>query len=731
MNGSGGISLVEKKILRLLIVDDSPDDAELASTVLRRHGYMLKQNRVQDLAGLQAALDKGHWDAVICEFGLAHLNMQVAQDLLRRAGLDLPLVVYTRAIGDDDLIKVMRAGAHDVVLKNQSARLGPAMERELQAAENRRALAEVRQKLTETETKSRAVIEGSHEALCYLQDGMHVEANLAYLELFGYRNLDELTGIPVMNLIDKAEQARFKTLLRKPPADRPEPQEFTAVKADGSHFPVTATLSAITLNGEKCLQLLVSDISKRKAVESKLQYLNQHDPLTGLFNRHHFLQELARAIERVRAGEAAAVIYMDLEQLKQINDALSYAAGDRLLIKVTRLLREHFGNDAVLARLGGDELAVLIYGHGEEELRKTAERVRKALKDTAFSEGGKTFHCDCKLTATPVDGRAENAQQVLSDAYRALRKAAPASAAVPSVTEIPAAPPPPEPAPVAAAPKPAASAPAAGNWVTRLQQALERDGFTLAYQPIVNLHGEPAEYFEVLLRLVGDNDQLISAGEFMPEAERSGISGMIDRWVVRNAIEALGALHREGRQASFFINLSPVAFRDADLLPSAIRWMREANVKPGFVVFETDESTVLAHTAAVTTFVKATAKIGARFALDNFGRNLSNTDYLRDLPINYLKVDGQLIRNLPADPVSQAALRAVVGVAQGLAVQTIAKCVEKAENLAALWNYGLDYVQGHYFESGAAEGGFDAAEEATLSSEAASAPSWASSRAGR
>jgi diguanylate cyclase (GGDEF)-like protein/PAS domain S-box-containing protein len=720
---------VEKKILRLLIVDDSPDDAELASTVLRRHGYMLKQNRVQDLPGLQTALDKGHWDAAVCEHALAHLNPQIAYDTIKRAGLDLPFLILARAVSDEDTVKVMRAGAHDVVLKSQIARLGPALERELKAAEDRRQLHETQQKLREVESKSRAIVEGTLEALCYLQDGMHVEANGAYLELFGYANLEELTGVPVMNLIDKTDQARFKELLRKPPSDRPEPQEFIAVKHDGTRMPIEATLSAITLSGEKCLQLLVSDISKRRAVETKLQYLNQHDPLTGLYNRHHFLQELGKAVEQARRGEVATLLYMDLEQLTEINEAVSYAAGDRLLIKVARLLREHLGEQALLSRFGGDEFAALIHGRDETAVAAIGETLRKALKESSFSEGDKTYRCDCKLAVTRVERNAESAQKVLSDLYRSIQRTAPAAAAAAAVAaaaQAPVAAAAPQ-APAQSKPAPAAPAVEDNDWPARLQQALDKDSFTLVYQPIVNLHGEPAEFFEVRVRLV-DKDRQITAGDFLPAAEKCGLSAMIDRWVVRNGIEALASLHRDGRDANFFVHLSGSAFKDADLLPSVIRWLREASVRPDHLVFEVDETAVHANPAGAATFVKAARKIGAHVAVDNFGRNLNKSDYLRDLPVEYLKVDGRLIRDLAADPVSQAALRAVVQAAQNLGLKTVAKSVEKAENLAALWNFGVDYVEGHYFEGNEGARDFGTPEEATLSSEDLTPPSWANSR---
>jgi diguanylate cyclase (GGDEF)-like protein/PAS domain S-box-containing protein len=582
------------------------------------------------------------------------------------------------------------------------------------------------------EGKNRAIIEGAREAICYIQDGMHLDANHTYLELFGYENLDDLTGVPVMNLVMKNDQARFKEFLRKNANGKSEPQEFMAMKADGNRLPVEFVLSPIEFNGEKCLQLLVSDISKRKAVESKLQYLNQHDPLTGLYNRHYFIQELGKAVDKARRGEeTAAVLYIDMQQLKSINEAFSYAAGDRLLIKAARLFREHLGEDTLLARLGGDEFAAMLRGQTESRARDLAASLIHTLKETQFTEGDKSFTCDCHLSVAHVDRHTESAQKILAQAYSAVQKSMPAAAAPPpsapaSVRPLATAAPAPVAARAAPAPNPAV---AVGNWSGRLLAAIEKGSFTLAYQPVINLHAEPAEFFEVLVRLVGEDGHLVAAGEFIQAAEQCGLASAIDRWVIKHSIEALAALHQEGRRATFFINLSRATLKDPDLLPSVIRWLREANAKPECLVFETDEPELLAEPAAAT-FIKAARKIGAHFCIDNFGKNLGATEHLRDLPVEYLKIDGGLIRNLSVDPVSQTTLRAVLEVAKALDMKTIAKSVEKAENLAVLWNVGIDYVQGHYFEGAGAEGGDSDSGQTTLTSDTLSTPNWAASSRG-
>ncbi|MHB8535223.1 MAG: putative bifunctional diguanylate cyclase/phosphodiesterase [Sulfuricaulis sp.] len=726
---------MEKKILRLLIVDDSPDDAELAVATLRKAGYMLKNQRVQDLASMQTALDKGGWDVVLSEYTLPHFGAQLALDLVKRSHLDAPFIVVTRNIRDHDLVKIMQNGAHDVVLKNQSARLAPAVQRELRVAEERRQLRTLSSSLNEMESKNRAIIEGSREAISYSLDGMHVDVNKAYLELFGYESLAELEGVPVLNLIDKSDHPRFKDALRKASSQNPPlQQEFLAIKKDGGHLHAELSISPIVLNGENCLQFVVVDVSKRKAVENRLQYLNQHDPLTGLYNRHHFTQELTKTLEKVKKDESqSSLLYLDLIELKEINDTLGHAAGDRLLLKIARLFREKLGESTILARFSGDEFTALLHGMSEAEIKESVTALLATLKETTFNENGKTFRCDGTVGVVVLDKSTESALSALNKAYQSCQhKRPPKPAAVPM----------PAPTPAAVAETLSATmtplhaaevethkaAPilhdAAMDWEARLKIALEKEGFQLAYQPIVNLHGDPEEYFEVLLRLVGRQGELIHAGEFMPAAENHGLMPAIDRWVVRQSIQSLAALHREGRRASFFVNLCPASLKDPELLTLLQKQIATARVKPEFLVLEADEPAVTSRSTDAAMFMQAVRKIGCRFSVDNFGNNLANLNRLRNMPIDFLKISGSLIRNLATDALTRTSLKAIIDLAKAMNTQTVAKFVEKAEDLGILWNLGFDYVQGNYFQQADAHLDYEFADETTLSSETSS-PNWA------
>lgn len=686
---------MDKKLLRVIVIDDSPDDAELVNEALRHAGHRVKTQRVQDIASLNQTLSKGEWDVVISEYDVPNLNVSTAQDTLRRSHLDIPFIVFTGSISDEDLTTLMRDGVHDVVFKSQTARLAPVIERELHAAQSRQQCHAASLALRELESKHQALLDGSQEAVCYSHDGMHTSTNAAYLAMFGYESKEELEEVPVLNLVDKADQAKIKEYLRKPDKDKhtTKPRECSAIRKNGERFPAQFSLCLVDVGGETILQIVVTDLSKHKKNESKIQYLNQHDPLTGLCNRHFFLLELDKAVTAAKTGSYSSMLYLNLEQLGQINTELSYAAGDRLLFKVAKLLRDKVREQDLVARFGGDEFTVLLPGVDESSATKFAEDIRKAMKKLSLTEHGKDHECGCCITVTNIDANCESSQKVLTHSYQhytATRQPRqPATQTAPPAATPTFAP------RIDTTPE---TSTALAAWKPRIRAAIDQHRLQLMFQPIVNLHGDPAEAYEVLLRMQDEQGGAITAAEFMPAAEQLGLSQEIDHWVVKNAITALKQHHQAGTHTDFFINLSVMALKDETLALLIVQCMKEVGLKTSSLVFEVREDILVDHPRDAFTFISSLKRLGCRFAVDNFGVRLSAFGQIQKLDIDYLKLDGALIENLTNDPVSQTIAQALFQIAKSMDKGIIAKSVQDAESLALLWNYGADYVQGNYFQ---------------------------------
>lgn len=739
---------MENRHLRVLVVDDSPDDAELPIKTLRDAGYRVKSQRVYNLTGMESMLQKEPWDIVLSEYSLLQFSAQMCLDLLRRKDLDTPLLVLTRSISDRDFAEIISAGARDVIRKNYSTRLIPAIERELDVVELKRQLKAAQDKVAEMEGQNSAIVSGTQEAVCYCHDGMHIKANQAYLSLFGYTGMAELETIPVLNLIQKKDQPEFKNYLKKAARNQaPEsPLELGAICKDGKTRQLAARFSTVSLNNEDCIQITFDDISQRKATEDRLQFLTQRDPLTGLYNRHFFGTQLTRAWKAARDGNApAALIYFNLVQLRGINSKYGYTVGDGILLKVAKTLREHLGEDRLLARFGDEEITVLLEGNDARNADTLAKELEDKIHGLSITAENKKVNCKAAVAVVPVDELLDSGQAAIS---RALELTAtqrkPAAPPPPSPTlearaEEPAAPTPPEPlsmeavAPPAPEPEPQTEptvstptpvVPEPDN-ETVIAAALANDGFRLVYQPIVSLAGEADELFEVLVRMIGPSGELVPPRDFMPAAHKSGQIAEIDSWVAQRTIESLAAMKNEGRKIIYFVNVSVASLRNKDLAPQIMEGLKSHGLDARQLVLEFSQNEIADALDELTTFATAMKKIGCRLSIDNAG---AVADILAKLPpesVQYLKFDGNVVKELMNSKDTEA-LESVIDTARQHGIRTVATHIEDAESLADIWSRGFDYVQGHYFQQPETEltYEFSAGDEATLATDEVTSPPW-------
>jgi len=753
----------DKRILRLLIVDDSPDDTDLLAKNLRIARFMLKTDRVTDAAGLQHALDKGKWDLVVTEDKLKNFTGRLALETVKRLNPTLPVIVYANEIDDASMVAIMHAGARDVVIKSRNARIIPAIERELDVAAARKEYRNMMDMAKEMEDKHKAMVAGAKDAMCYIHDGVHLDANQLYLNLFGYSTLQDLEAIPVLELIDKEDHERFKTLLRKAANNKPfdGSTEFTCKKNDGTAVYIDISVANVSHKGENCQQLTVKDITKRKAAENRLKYLSQRDPLTGLYNRHHFTKLLSDVIEKLKTDKIpTALIYIDLYDLKDINAELGYTTGDRILLKITKMFRESLAEKATIARVGGDEFAILLEDSTLKDAKKTADILKQQLQKTLLIDKGQKHSCNCATSITLIDDASLNAQDIMARAVAecgdetpepkaatpapnqkpvvnqqaATDKPKPAQPAQASKVTTPQQPRPapqakpstPAPKPAAEMPKPAAARPQpavaqASPWKQRIQQALKENRFKLVYQPIINLHGDADEFFEVLVRMIGDNGHLIPPGEFFAEAERSGLMKDIDFWVTEHAVEALGSLHSDGRKATFFINLSLATCKDKNFMAWVKESLESARVHGSHLVFELEESDIASGNEDTNKeLMEKLTSLGSVISIDNCGLTL---DTILNLPrqcVGYMKINRAQVSVAAGNVDKRDSLTAMLAMATKLEVKSVAKGIEDAHSLTDLWTFGFQYVQGNYFQHADSEISYDFTpeDETELSSDA-------------
>ena len=431
--------------------------------------------------------------------------------------------------------------------------------------------------------------------------------------------------------------------------------------------------------------MVFHDVSKERRLHRALHYQASHDTLTGLINRREFENRLTAAVESVRQDPACrhVLLYLDLDQFKLVNDTCGHPAGDQLLKQVTGLLQTRMRAGDTLARLGGDEFGILMQACTPEEALRVAENVRRAIRDFRFiwQDGVITVGVSIGLveisrdlpTVANVMSAADVACYAAKDQGRnRVQRYQPGN--VPERhREM--------------------------HWVSRLTRALDQGGFELHFQPIVPIGGtaHDREHFELMLRLRDDAGTLVRPAEFIPAAERYNIMPSIDRWVVRQALDRVVHSGRSGvKPYTVAVNLSGTSLNDERFLEYLIAELSGRKLAPGAICFEITETSAIANLGNLVHFMRELKTRGCRFALDDFGSGLSSFPYLKTLPVDYLKIDGQFVENVARDPVDRSMVEAISQVGRAMGIQTIAERVESAEVLAELARLGIGFAQGYH-----------------------------------
>ena len=431
--------------------------------------------------------------------------------------------------------------------------------------------------------------------------------------------------------------------------------------------------------------LLLDDATERLQLTAQLRYQASHDALTGLLNRREFDARLRRACAGTLPGlERAMLLYLDIDQFKLINDTCGHAAGDQLLASVAGLLRREAGELAQVARLGGDEFGLLLAETRPEAFRARAQALLDGIAATPFLWQGRGFALTASIGAVAFDAAAQpDPTELLAIADTAcyLAKEAGRNRVVVHNEDE----------------QVSHRRRNEMDWVQRIREALAEDRFCLYFQELHPLHrSAPGQvHFELLVRMRDRSGAMVPPGAFIPAAERFGVMPEVDRWVVRNALARFEHLHPGGREIGLCsINLSGATMGDESFPAFLLDELARADVAPDKLCFEITETSAVANFAQATALITALRQLGCKVALDDFGAGMSSFAYLKNLPVDFLKIDGSFIRDLAADPLSQSIVAAITQVGHQVGTRVVAEFVGSTEVVTLLREMGVDYAQG-------------------------------------
>ncbi len=434
--------------------------------------------------------------------------------------------------------------------------------------------------------------------------------------------------------------------------------------------------------------MVFHDVSKESRLFRQLSYQASHDALTGLINRREFENRLVAAVETTidNAEETHALLYVDLDQFKVVNDTFGHAAGDALLRQLSDIIQKKIRSTDVLARLGGDEFGILLERCSKERAIEVAEAIRGAIEGYRFEwqESFTTVRCSIGVVHVTNENKGDvpglmssadvacysakdmgrNQVHFYRDSDASLRH-----------EEM--------------------------KWVSRITNAVEEDRLELFFQPIIGIGREKSErpgHYELLLRMRDESGDIVGPDQFIPAAERYNLMSTLDRWVIHEALSKLADRNDEGvARYTIAINLSGTSLSEDRFLDFVIDELAKQKLPPGAICFEITETAAISNLSRVVHFMQTLKKLGCKFSLDDFGSGLSSFTYLKNLPVDYLKIDGHFISNVAEDNVDESMVKAIHEVGSAMGIKTIAERVETKQVLEKLGALGVEFAQGYYF----------------------------------
>ncbi len=443
--------------------------------------------------------------------------------------------------------------------------------------------------------------------------------------------------------------------------------------------------------------MVFHDVSKETRLFRQLSYQASHDALTDLINRREFENRLITALDSIKGkpDDTHALLYLDLDQFKVVNDTFGHSAGDALLRQLAELVHTNIRSTDVLARLGGDEFGILLERCSEERAIEVAEEIRGAVEGYRFEWQDSFTTIRCSIGVVMVTSENADVAGLMSSADVACYSAKDMgrnqvhlymdSDASLRHEEM--------------------------KWVSRISSAVEDDRLELFFQPIIGIgeqNGNARGHYELLLRMRDESGELVSPDQFIPAAERYNLMSTLDRWVIRKALADLADREAQGEaRYTIAINLSGTSLSEDRFLEDVIKELEKQKLPTGALCFEITETAAISNLSRVIHFMQTLKKLGCMFSLDDFGSGLSSFTYLKNLPVDYLKIDGQFIRNVVDDSVDESMVKAIWEVGHAMGIQTIAERVETKQVLEKLGSLGIEYAQGYYIQKPASVRAFE------------------------
>ncbi len=697
-----------RNALPVLVITASQNEAEYLNSLLRKAGYPVRPIWAAHMDDAEKSIKEQRPDLILCSMSVIGASFPEVVKLRDMTLPNVPIIALTKVIDPVLVAEIINTGARDLVSTEQAEHLQAVVSRELEVLQLARELEQKSIVLKEYEQRIDLVMKESKDAIANVHDGIVLNVNPAFLELFGYKSSGDIEGMPVLELFAGASQTALRDALKL----SAKGQTVKPIKVKGNHtrgeaFDTVLEIARTEIDGEPALEIAIRNDSDAKnaaaqaqaQAQAQIDLLSQKlaasvqqlttarnlDLLTGFVNRVHFVEVLRQELAQDKKRVVRTLLYIKPDRFSVVSEKVGIIASDGIIKGLADLIRSSVSRDDVVARFGETVFTVLMVRPKMKEVIEWTERFRAMAEARVFESAGKSTSLTCSIGYVQLDEHQHDAEEALTHAQGAHRDARgtdgnkvvgwapPTVDAQGQITDA--------------------------EWKRRLTEALKTNRFILVYQPIASLAGDATEVHDILVRLRDEQDNEIPNKDFFPAAERTGMLIGIDRWVVERSLRMLEDRSQQNRPARLFVRLSDQSLTDKTLMPWLEKLLGGVFFSSGHLVFQIAEKSAEKYITDTRALAEGAHRLQCGFALEHFGLGhnpLHTLDLIRH--VDYLKIDGALTAALATEEQKRETVKGFVARAAALKIHTVAEKVEKPETMTALYQLGIEYIQGNYIQ---------------------------------
>jgi len=655
---------------------------------IKASGIAVRSRIAQDADDLTSLLSEAQPHIILHAIEDNEVSLEQTVSTINGRAPEIPVIALTKS-SETDPVAYMQKGASSLVNKNNADHLQLVVNSTAKTQFHIQELKDIAASYDELEARCQNLMESSRDAICYLHEGMHTYANAIYLKKFGYSDTEELYGLSIMDLVAPDDQGSMKDLLKKFSKSK-EPGETTLnfINEEKEVFTEKFSYNAVCVSGEDCIQIIIhSDTGggDTKELEEQLSYLSERDVHTGFYHRRSIMDQLDEAAAAAKTGTVSqAFVQIDIANFNDIKDKFGISAIDKVSSDVANALRKCCIEGDTLSKLTEESFGVLTSNIEPKMLKAFGDKVIKSLGELMTSSGSDYISIKPAVGAVTIDQFTADVPEILNKAKECCDKAWETESNEiyvykPNVEQM-------------------GEQEKDERWTLKLREAVKENRLALLYQPIISLHGEPGERYQIYTALRNKQNELVSASEFVMRVERTGFGKMLDRWIILNALKKLSELRTKGTDMRLFIKLSSNSILDKDLPKWIAEQFNTNNISPNFVCFEIKEAVLISHFKESKILVTELQAMGSEIAIDAFGAGDNPAKLLKAIPANYVKICHSLMSEVSDNEENQAAIREIAEALKPMGTKVIAQFIEDADTLSILWSLGINYTQGNFLQ---------------------------------